>query len=88
MLTIILMQLQIKLLKKMLTKNSNKYEGDNLDKSSELIFDYCEEKIEIKIKNSKVDAKSQRESETISNNILFWMEVSEIYTDSRCSKED
>ena len=41
-----------------------------------------------KIKNSKLDAENQRESEAINYNILERMEVSEVYTDSQYSEED
>ena len=41
-----------------------------------------------KIKNSKVVAEKQKESEAISNNILERMEVSVVYIDSQCSEED
>ena len=72
-----------KTIEKDVGKHLIKYIGENLNKSSEFIFDDSEEKIETKnIKNSKVDAKNKRESEAISNNILERMEANEVYTDS------
>ena len=76
-----------KTIKNDVSKHSAKCAGDNLDKSTELIFDNSEEKIKAtNIKNSKVDARNQRESEVINNNIFERMEISEVYTDSQCSK--
>ena len=47
-----------KTIEKNVDKHLTKHAGDNLDKSSEFIFDDSEEKIETKkFKNSKVDAK-------------------------------